>query len=110
MSSSKFKAINCRISRGGFSDERVFLLSLPEGEYSGVASHRYLWNSDGSPLKEGEPPHGEVIEGSIAVRVVEVFDSGGVLVSLPDGEVIQMPVTALIDRPTAVGQHVPIGS
>lgn len=110
MSSSRFMAINCKISRGGFSDERVFLLALPGGEYSGVASHRYLWNSDGSPLREGEPPHGEVIEGSMAVRVIEVLDSERVLVSLPDGEVIEIQPTSLIDRPTAAGQHVSIGS
>lgn len=107
MHSNRFKALRCRISRGGFSDERVF--SLASG-YSGVASLQYVWHDDGRPLEEGEPPLGRTIDGQIAVRVVEVAGNGMALVALPDGQSAEVAADELIDRPTRVGEHVSLGS
>lgn len=107
MRSNRFKALRCKISRGGFSDERLF--TLPSG-CSGVASLQYVWHNDGRPLEEGEPPLGQVIDGQVAVRVIEVAENGGALVALPDGQSAEVAADELIDRPSRVGEHVSVGS
>lgn len=107
MRSNQLKALHCKISRGGFSDERVF--TLPSG-YSGVASLQYVWHEDGRPLEEGEPPVGQIVDGQVAVRVLEVAEGGQTLVSLPDGGTAEVPADMLIDRPSRVGEHVSLGS
>ena len=102
------KAIACTISRGGFSDERVFSIDIGEIKYSGVASRRHMWTAEGKPLEEGEPPLGKNLSGLVAARVIQVETDGRVLVSIPDGEVITMPADQLVDRPAGVGEHVPV--
>jgi hypothetical protein len=104
MHDNRYKAIECRISRGGFSDERVF--TLADG-YSGAASRQYFWTREGRPLEEGEPPIGQVTDGFVAVRVIQVEGDNKLLVSLPDGEVIELNADALAERPSGVGEHVP---
>jgi hypothetical protein len=105
----RLKAIVCTISRGGFSDERVFSFRYDGKEYSGVASRRHMWKQDGSPIEDGEPPVGQKIPGLVAARVIEAKGENRALISVPDGEVIEVPSGVLVDRPTAgVGQHVPI--
>lgn len=106
MRSDFLKTIKCTISRGGFSDERVFTLS---NGYEGVASRQYFWRDDGRALEEGEPPIDQRIEGWVAVRIVEVREPGPVLVALPDGESIEVSLDVLTSRPR-VGEHVPVGS
>ena len=103
MRSANLKAIACEISRGGFSDERVFSF---EG-YSGVASRTHMWTKEGQALEEGEPPVGQTIDGLVAVRILEAKGQT-VLVSVPDGGVIEVPVALLVERPSGVGQHVSI--
>jgi hypothetical protein len=111
MRDTRFKALKCDISRGGFSDERVFRISIGDHEYTGVASRQYFWTEAGEDLQEGEPPAGQVIAGLIATKIIEVQDDNRVLVSVPDGEVITVPVDALRDRPSSkVGANVPVGS
>jgi hypothetical protein len=106
---SRFKAIQCVISRGGFSDERVFTLQVAGG-YTGVASRQYFWKQDGSELGEGEPPIGDTMDGFIAAKIIEVH-AEAVLVSIPDGEVITIPSDALLERPSwKAGANVPVGS
>lgn len=108
MRNSKYKAIRCTISRGGFSDERVFDLSPSGLQYSGVASRRYMWHENGEVIGEGEPPADQAIEGLVAARVVKVEDDGSVYVSVPDGEVVKLRADQLQDRPAGVGENVPV--
>ena len=108
MTASKFKALQCQISRGGFSDERVFVLK-GSVKHQGVASRRHMWTKNGQPIEDGEPPLGKIVEGLIAARIIEVRGNVAV-VSIPDGEVINMPVGELLDRPAKTGNHVPVGS
>lgn len=104
---SKFKAIPCKISRGGFSGERVFEIAIGETNHSGVGSRLHMWKLNGDMIEEGEPPLGEKMDGIVAARVLSV-EEGVATVSIPDGEVITILAEELLDRP-AVNQHVSIG-
>jgi hypothetical protein len=107
MRDSRFKAIKCKISRGGFSDERVFAFEVGGEQYQGVASRRHMWSSNGKPIEDGEPPLGKTIDGLVAARILEVANDQAI-VSIPDGEVVTMPLTQLVERPTAAQEHVPL--
>ena len=102
----RLMALKCKISRGGFSDERVFRLVGAEG-YEGISSRRHLWSEDGLAIEEGEPPIGQELEGLVATRVLGI-SGDAVSVSVPDGEVIVVPVSALVKRPQGVTEHVPV--
>jgi hypothetical protein len=110
MKNSRLKAIRCTISRGGFSDERVFKFAHNGQEYKGIASRLHMWKSDLTPVEEGEPPLGQTIDGFVAARIIEVVAGGStVMVSIPDGEVITIPIASLEDRPIVeAGEHVSI--
>lgn len=108
MNNNKLKAIACTISRGGFSDERIFRLNAGGVNHEGLASRRHMWKADGSPIQEGEPPLGRTVKGLVAARLLELVDASTALVSLPDGETAKVPTSELRDRPAAVGQHVPV--
>ena len=98
MRNKQFKAIGCEISRGGFWDERVFQFKIEGCDYSGVTTRRYFWTSAGEPIPEDEPPIGEKMQGFVAAYVIEVRHDGA-LVSVPDGQVLVVPMEALVDRP-----------
>ena len=104
---SKLKAIRCKISRGGFSGERVFEIATGETNHSGVGSRFHMWKSDRTPVDEGEPPLGQEIDGLVAARILE-SDGKTATVAIPDGEVIDISVDELLDRP-AMSLHVPVG-
>jgi hypothetical protein len=103
----KLVAIRCKISRGGFSGERVFHISMGATNHSGIGSRLHMWNRDGIPIGEGEPPIGEEMNGLVAARVLQI--KGDIAtVTVPDGEVIDISVAELSDRPS-VDNHVPVG-
>lgn len=104
MNNSQFKAIKCLISRGGFSEERVFDLN-GSVNHQGAASRRHMWTIKGKPLDEGEPPIDRVISGLVAARILEIHGDHA-LVSIPDGEVIKIPLNELVDRPVLAGKRV----
>jgi hypothetical protein len=104
---ARLLAIRCKISRGGFSGERVFDIAIANISHSGVGSRIHMWNLDQTPVDKGEPPLGQKIDGLIAVRVLSQ-DAVTATVSMPDGEVIDIPVGELLDRPK-VDQHVSVG-
>ena len=103
-------ALRCEISRGGFSDERVFRVAVPQGDFFGVASRRYCWDVQDRPLPEDQPPAGQSIQGKVAARVVDMDESDNIVVSVPDGQVITVSRDLLVDRPAEAGTHVPLGS
>ena len=102
-------ALNCRITRGGFSDERLFRVRQSSGEdYLGIASRRYCWGPNDRLLGENDPPSDERwIEGKVAARVIGVRGDD-VHVSVPDGEVITVRRDQLTARPTQ--PNVPVRS
>lgn len=101
----------CRISRGGFSGERVFRLSLADGtEHVGVAPVGYFFHRGDrpKPIEPNEPPHkGQPIEGLIAGRIV-VNGGDTALVAVPDGETIEVKLDRIAFERRAA--YVPVGS
>jgi hypothetical protein len=90
-------AVECEISRGAFSGERVFRVSLPNrGEHIGAASVNYFRKDDDSGLASDEPRPGEQVKGRVAARIVQKMGDR-VLVYLPDGEVVHL-------KPNQIGE------
>src|SRR5581483_7662875 len=83
----KFIALPCKLTRGGFSGERVFEVLLADGtSYLGVAPRQFCWNDRGQLVAENEPTAGA--SGMVAARVVDQTDDGQVFVEVPDGVVV----------------------
>jgi hypothetical protein len=79
----------CKISRGGFTDERVFRVSLTDGDtYVGACPRQYCFTRKGAPLKRDEPERGKQVDGLVLARHVREDDEKSALVSVPDGEVL----------------------
>jgi hypothetical protein len=83
--------VDCSIGRSAFSDERIFRIPLSVGkehtEHIGAASRQYFFNRKGESIDADQPVHGKMIAGRVAARYIQA-EQGGILVSLPDGEVI----------------------
>jgi len=81
--------IDCVLSRGAFSAERLFKLSTYGGsEYVGIAPVYYCYKRDFSRLGMDEPR--KSIDGLIEARLVtDVSDRARV--SIPDGATIDVP-------------------
>src|SRR5262249_24151202 len=95
----KMIAVKCRISRGGFSGERVVKVTSSEGkDRVALAPTHYCWNEHREALKPDEPPAGKEIPGFVAAHEVYRF-SGGLDISTPDGEVFRVRPDDIIDRP-----------
>jgi hypothetical protein len=88
MAQSQFVAVRCKLSKGLFSTERAFEVTLANGELdSGPAPVHFCWTDAGKPLGRGEATHGE-IDGWVAARPLRRrLDGDQVAVRLPDGEV-----------------------
>jgi hypothetical protein len=83
--------VACTIEAGAFSGERVFRLTLADGqtEYSGVAPAHYCFTKDQQPLGRDQPPQGQRIDGYIEAFLVS---NGGdeAMVEFPDGEAVRV--------------------
>ena len=108
LNSGALIAIRCRISRGGFSSERVFRVTTPEKvEHVGAAPVEYFFdeNQQGLPLEP--PPRGVSLPGLVAARVVEQ-NHNTVLVSVPSGEVLRVATNEVTEYPKGTRAHVPV--
>jgi hypothetical protein len=82
-------ALNCDISRGGFSAERIFRVKLPDGEvYVGAAPLKYCLRKDLRPMDVNEPSPDRKLKGFILARTIRREGNGMALVAVPDGEVL----------------------
>lgn len=89
-------AVSCVISRGAFSDERIFEIRTATGEpYCGVASKSYCWTPDGRPL---QLDNGHAVPGIVAARLLKK-ENAAALVSVPGGDFIQIALDMVIERP-----------
>ena len=101
--------IPCRISRSGFSDERVFRMTLADGlDYVGGTGREYCFTRDNKPLGIDQPARGETLEGRIMAAVIRPGEDR-TLVSVPDGTVFKVANDSL--KPyTEVSPGVPVKS
>jgi hypothetical protein len=109
MANSESIALSCTITRGGFSDERVFRVNLAGGgTYVGACPRYYCFSSNLQPLKENQPPErGKSIAGLVlASRVREEGDV--ILVSVPDGAVLAIAAAQIRQAPKEVPPDVPV--
>lgn len=91
-----FHFIPCKIERGGFSGERTFTISLANGEaLVGSAHVDHLRTGDRKILDAGQPPFGEILDGFVRCREVEVRDQS-VVVEVPSADVIQVTKDELV--------------
>ena len=96
MTDTRHVRIQCKISRGGFSGEKVFRMQLADGtEHVGAAPTAYCYDAQGRPLGAGGPP--APVAGLLTARIIERYEDGTCLVSVPSGEVLR--VRALEFRP-----------
>ena len=109
MESGELVLLRCRITRGGFSGERVFRLMQadPVEEYVGAAPVDYCFHLDRRPIGIEEPGKGQPIEGLVTGRIIE---NGGSLVRVlfPDGETVLMTTSQIAYRRKT--DYVPVGS
>jgi hypothetical protein len=108
----KMIAVKCRISRGGFSGERVVKLTSADGqERIALSPTHYCWNDRREQLQPGEPQTGE-IEGWVAAQEVRREPAGVVLITTPDGEAFEVKSGDIGERPPSSEpeHHVPVGS
>jgi hypothetical protein len=93
-------ALRCKISRGGFSGERVVHVVGPDGkEYKGLAPTHYCWTEDGQRLGLEEPAAGNSIDGLVAAQRLVDLPGNQVVVTTPDGEVFVVSSDIMVPRP-----------
>jgi len=90
------RIIACRISRGGFSGERIIEVSA--ANYKGLAPTQLCWNVNREPLSPDEPDENEAIEGFVAAHLMN-REGNRVLISVPDGSIFVVPEDMTFKRP-----------
>jgi hypothetical protein len=102
--------VACRLSRSGFSGERVYRVTLADGktEHVGVAPVHYCRTAKREPIGRDQPSSGNQIDGLIEGLLVE---NGGdeADVAMPDGETIRVNVDQIRFR-MGDPQYVPMQS
>jgi len=88
--------LNCNISRGAFSGERVFEIRLASGEYTGVAPLHYFQKTDGGELKPSEPPPDNTMAGTLSAKLIMIQRGEIAFVAIPDGEAITVPKSGVV--------------
>jgi hypothetical protein len=93
-------ALECKLSHGAFSGERVFKVKLADGDsYNSLTPYQFCWNDNGCLVEKNEPT--TEISGMVAARIVD-FDDHQVIVEVPDGEIIAVEHDTVKDRPTNI--------
>jgi hypothetical protein len=100
----------CRLSRSGFSGERVFRVTLAggSGEHVGVAPVDYCKTPDGEPIGDDQPAQ-KNSEGLVEGLLIE---NGGdtAHIATPDGETITVDVGQIRFQVSEGAKYVPIRS
>jgi len=107
---SRLKAVPCKITRGSFSGEKMFHITLADGQaYTSLSSYVHLLKSDKTPLEKQEPADDLEIEGYVAARLLN-RENGNVIVEIPDGELVMIAANNLVSFPRESKDHVSVGS
>ena len=88
--------LNCNISRGAFSGERVFEIRLASGEYTGVAPLHYFQKIDGGELMASEPPPNNTMAGTLSAKLITMQRGEIAFVAIPDGEAVTVPASNVV--------------
>jgi hypothetical protein len=84
-----------------FSSERLFEVTMANGEvHRGLAPRHFCWNRQGTVIAEDETTDG--VEGHLAARIVDRLPGNQVAVEIPDGEVIAVRESQVVQRPTEI--------
>jgi hypothetical protein len=110
-------ALRCRISRSGFSDERVYRVTLGSGaEHIGAAPVNYFFTEALRPLPADVPAERLVrVPGFVAARIIERKPDGALLLSVPLADVMLVGPSEVIAYPgngslSEINAHVPVQS
>ena len=87
--SAKLGIVPCKISRSGFSSERVFEIVGEDSSIKGVCNKQYCLDAYRDLISDDVPPVGVSIDGFVVVRVLSE-EAGVVTISLPSGDVIMI--------------------
>ena len=95
MSRTTMQWAHCKIENSGFSSERRFEMSLPDGgKIVGAAYIDYLRTTDNKPIGEDWPAYGQTEDGFVQCRVVKQEGSTA-WVEFPGTEIFHVPREAL---------------
>jgi hypothetical protein len=109
MANSQSIALLCTISRGGFTDERVFRIQVADGStYVGACARQYCFTRGRVPLKREQPERGKTIDGLVFATRVREEQDGVALVSVPDGAVLPVKVDQIKELPKEFSPDVPV--
>jgi hypothetical protein len=103
MPQNQFVAVRCKLSKGFFSTERAFEVTLANGErYSGPAPIHFCWNDEGKPLGKTEAIDREIDGWVAARRLKQLLPGDQVGVEVPDGEALAVRQTQVRDAWTDI--------
>lgn len=105
-------AIPCIISSAGFSSERTFRVTLPEGsEHVSAAPVDYFFTEGKTQLSPDQATQrGISVKGYLAGRIVTHYPDDTYLISVPSGEVLRLPSSDIIPYPSGDRGHVSVES
>ncbi len=91
MNRTRSVGVECRISRSGFSGERVFRVLRPDGtDYVGAAPVHYFRTLDDEPIGADMPAaRGDQMDGWITALLIEKGDDEASVV-FPGGEMTRV--------------------
>ena len=102
--------LTCKLTRSGFSTERVFRSEQADGqECIGAAPVHYCWTLDGEKIGDDVPKRGESILGLVAGHIL-ANGGGTAQVELPDGQLIEVPTAQLVSMSVERYSNVPVRS
>ncbi len=109
MAQNEFVAVRCKLSRGFFSSERAFEVTLANGEkYSGPAPIYFCWTDHGNLLGTGEAIDREIDGWVAARRLPRQLPGDQVAVEVPDGEAVAVRQSQVQDAWTEIVPPTPV--
>jgi hypothetical protein len=103
MAQNEFVAVRCKLSKGLFSTERAFVVTLANGErYSGPAPLHFCWNDQGKPLARGEAIDHEIDGWVAARRLRQKLPGDQVAVEVPDASALAVREAQVHDAWTEI--------
>ncbi len=90
--------VPCKIERGAFSSERVFVITLPDegGTIRGTANIRYLLDEFKKALDHDSPAPGATIDGFVQCHLIGRADDGTVTIEVPSTDLLHIPENELV--------------